>query len=80
MEPETPHPKRPESNTRERLPPPASPDLDGDGKVNIKDLALEVTAFATNSTMPGYISRYDFNQDNVINIQDLEIVVLNFGQ
>lgn len=55
-------------------------DVNGDGKVDIKDLALAGKAFGTYSGHPAYNPAADVNQDGVVDIRDLAIVAKNFGQ
>ncbi|MDH7477397.1 MAG: CARDB domain-containing protein [Candidatus Bathyarchaeota archaeon] len=55
-------------------------DMDGDGKVDIKDLVLLIKAFGS---YPGHLrwnSNADFNSDSRIDIKDLILLVKNFGK
>jgi hypothetical protein len=63
-------------------------DLNGDGKVDIKDLAIEAKAFGCygpdfwykgSPASPGWNATYDFNGDGQINILDLTLLAKHFG-
>jgi len=54
------------------------PDVNGDGSVNILDLAQIAYYFGGVQGSPGYIQQGDLNGDGVINIQDLAIVAFFF--
>jgi hypothetical protein len=55
-------------------------DINGDGKVDIKDLAIAAKAFGSYVGSPTYNPDADVNQDGVIDIRDLAIIAKNFGK
>ncbi len=55
-------------------------DLNGDGKVDIKDLAIAAKAFGSYTGSPTYNPDADVNQDGVVDIRDLAIIAKNFGK
>jgi uncharacterized protein (DUF2141 family) len=55
-------------------------DVNGDGKVDIKDLALVAQAFGSYTGHPRYNPAADVNQDGWVDIRDLAMVAKNFGQ
>jgi len=55
-------------------------DLNGDGKVDIKDLALAALAFGSYVGHPRYNPDADVNQDGKVDIRDLARIALNFGK
>lgn len=54
-------------------------DVDGDGAVDIQDLAMISQAYATQEGDPGYNPELDLNHDGYIDIRDLSIVGRNYG-
>jgi len=60
--------------------PPMLGDLNGDGKIDIKDLALAAKAFGSYPSHPRWNSRADVDQDGRVYIKDLAIVARNFGK
>ncbi len=54
-------------------------DVNGDGKVDISDLAMVGVAFGSIPTSPRWNPNADFDHDGVIDINDLTIVASNFG-
>lgn len=52
----------------------SSPDLNGDGKVDIRDLTLQLVNFGKNS------STGDLNGDGKVTIQDLSLLLIAFGK
>ncbi len=63
------------------LDPPAekSPDVNGDGKVNIWDVAIVARAFGSYPGHAKWDERADLNNDEKVDIQDLSIVAAHFG-
>ena len=57
-----------------------SPDLNGDGTINIIDLARIGAAFGFTPASAGWNPDVDLNFDSVVNIIDLAIVAANFGR
>ncbi|MEM2111450.1 MAG: dockerin type I domain-containing protein [Candidatus Bathyarchaeia archaeon] len=55
-------------------------DVNGDGKVDGKDLAIASKAFGTKPGDPLWDPRADVNQDNKIDGKDIAIISKNFGQ
>jgi len=55
-------------------------DVNGDGTVDIYDITLAATSFASNVGDPEYNERADINHDGTVDIFDLIIIGLNFGQ
>ncbi|MFN0135792.1 MAG: dockerin type I domain-containing protein [Phycisphaerae bacterium] len=59
---------------------PALPgDVDGDGDVDLTDLAQLLASFGLSQGDAGYIAGADFNGDNVVNLTDLATLLANFG-
>lgn len=59
---------------------PPSIDVNGDGVVNIRDLALVALAYGTANGDSKYTARVDFNLDGVVDIRDITVVAQNYGQ
>jgi len=57
-----------------------SGDINGDFKVDIKDLVLSIKAFGSYPTHPRWNPSADFNNDNKIDIRDLVLLLKNFGE
>jgi len=55
-------------------------DVNGDGKVDVKDLALVIKAFGAFPGDPRFNPSCDLNQDGRIDLRDIVIVVQNFGK
>lgn len=55
-------------------------DLNGDGKVDIKDLALLGKAFGSYEGHPRWNATYDLNGDGKVDLLDAAIVMKNFGK
>lgn len=55
-------------------------DVNGDGKVDIRDIALAALAYGSFTGYPNYNPKADLNQDGTIDIRDLAIIAKNFGQ
>lgn len=56
------------------------PDVDGDGKISIKDVANLAIRFGLLQGDPEYDKAYDFNQDSKIDIKDIAIGARCFGR
>lgn len=55
-------------------------DVNGDGQVNILDIAQVALAFGTKRGDPKWDSNADINNDDEINILDISIVAIHFGE
>jgi uncharacterized protein (DUF2141 family) len=55
-------------------------DLNGDGKVDINDLAIASAAFGTAPGHPKWNLKADVNSDGKIDIVDLGLVASHFGE
>ena len=55
-------------------------DINGDGKVDIKDLVLFIKAFGSYPSHPRWNSEADLNGDNKVDIKDLVLLIKNFGK
>lgn len=55
-------------------------DVNGDGKVDGKDIAIVAQAFGSYPGHPRWNSAADINGDNVVNSLDLALVAVNFGK
>ena len=55
-------------------------DVNGDGKVDVKDITLLVKAYGASPGDPRFNPSYDLNQDGRIDLRDIVIVVQNFGK
>lgn len=53
-------------------------DLNGDGAVDQKDLAIAATAFGSYTGSPTYNPAYDFNGDGRVDIIDLVTILMHF--
>jgi len=53
-------------------------DVNGDGIVNLKDIALVARAFGSTPTSPNWNPNADINGDGVVNMKDLALVARNF--
>ena len=54
-------------------------DVNGDGRVDLKDLALVARAFGSNPTSPNWNPAADINGDGVVNMKDIGLVARHFG-
>ena len=52
--------------------------MNGDGKVDMKDIFFVILHMYSNRGDPEWDSRADLNCDNKIDMKDLQIVILNF--
>jgi len=57
-----------------------SPDLTGDGEVDMRDVSIAALAFGTYPSRPQWKFEADMNQDSQIDIRDLTIIVKDFGK
>jgi len=55
-------------------------DVNGDGRVDLKDLALVARAFGSTPGSPNWNPAADVNGDGVVNMKDIALVARNFGQ
>jgi nitrous oxidase accessory protein len=56
-----------------------SPDINGDSKVNMIDVAFVASAFGSFPGHPRWNPEADINKDGIINLRDIAIVARNFG-
>lgn len=54
-------------------------DVDGDGDVDLNDLALLLTAYGSCEPDPGYDPRADFDSNGCIDLSDLATLLANYG-
>lgn len=57
-----------------------SGDVNGDGRVDLKDLALIARAFGSSPTSPNWNPNADINGDGVVNMKDITLVARDLGQ
>jgi len=55
-------------------------DVNGDGKVDMRDIALVGSALGSRTGLPRWKPELDLNGDNLINIVDVIIVATQYGQ
>ena len=55
------------------------PDFNGDGTINVLDIATEASHWLETPTSPGWNNRYDRNGDGVVDIVDIMLVSQAFG-
>jgi ABC-type transport system substrate-binding protein len=55
-------------------------DLNGDGKIDIRDIAIVARAFGETPERPRWNPQADINKDSQIDIRDIAIVAKNFGK
>ena len=55
-------------------------DVNGDGKVDMSDIALVGSALGSRTGLPRWKPELDLNGDNVINIADVIIVATQYGE
>ena len=66
-------------------PPPDPPnnlgsDLNGDGKIDITDVAIVAKSYGKSSGEPDYNLKADLDQNGIVDIMDIAIVAADFGQ
>ena len=54
-------------------------DVNHDGKVDIRDIAIVVKAFGSYPGSPSWDASADINGDGRVDVQDVSIAVMNFG-
>jgi len=54
-------------------------DVDGDGIVDVKDLAMVSKAYGSTPDMPRWNEYADINQDELIDLTDVALIAKNFG-
>ncbi len=59
--------------------PPLTGDLDGDGDVDLGDLALLLAGYGSCSGEPGYVAEYDLDASGCIDLSDLALILGNYG-
>lgn len=57
-----------------------NPDINGDGKVDINDVAIVARAYGKSKRQPNYDPRADLDQNGIIDIRDIAIVAASFGK
>jgi hypothetical protein len=55
-------------------------DVNGDGRVDLKDIALVARAFGSTPTSPNWNPAADLNGDGKIDMKDITLVARNFGR
>ena len=55
-------------------------DVNGDGRVDLKDIALVAHAFGSTPGSPNWNPAADINGDGTVNMQDIALVARHFGQ
>jgi len=55
-------------------------DVNGDGKVDIMDIAIVAKAFGSDPTLPNWDPRADLNGDRKVDIMDIAMVAIHFGE
>jgi hypothetical protein len=55
-------------------------DVNSDGKVDMRDIALLVTLFNTRPSSTNWNPSADINNDGIVNMRDIAIVVIHFNQ
>lgn len=51
-----------------------------DGKVNMRDIGAIARSFGTEDGDPDYVSNYDINSDNTIDMTDIDVAARQFGK
>jgi hypothetical protein len=54
--------------------------MDGNGKVEIKDILLLAKAYGTNPQSPNWKPNLDVNSDDKVDIRDILITAKNYGK
>jgi len=60
--------------------PPLIGDVNGDGKVDIKDLVLLIKAYGSYPGSPKWNPNADINNDNKVDIKDLVLLIKHYGE
>jgi hypothetical protein len=60
-------------------PPMSSPDVNGDGAINITDVMILASVFNSAFSDSRYVDAYDLNKDGAINISDIMIIAAKFN-
>ena len=55
-------------------------DVNGDGRVDLRDIALVARAFGSTPNSPNWNPAADVNGDGIVNMKDIDLVARNFGQ
>ena len=55
-------------------------DVNGDGRVDIRDIALVARAFGSTPTSPNWNPAADISGDGIVNMQDITLVARHLGQ
>jgi hypothetical protein len=55
-------------------------DVNGDGRIDLRDIALVARAFGSTPTSPNWNPAADINGDGKIDLKDIALVARNFGQ
>lgn len=55
-------------------------DINGDGKIDIKDLVLLIKAYGTVTGKPRWNANADVNRDGKVDIKDLVLLIKNYGK
>jgi len=55
-------------------------DVNGDGKVDVKDIGIVARAFGSTPSDPRWAPAADLNGDGRIDVRDISIVASNFGK
>lgn len=61
-------------------PPSPSPDLNGNGRIDITDIAIVGKAYGKSNNDPDYNSEADIDGNGVVDIRDITIVAVEFGR
>jgi parallel beta-helix repeat protein len=75
-----------DKNNKDRYPlinpwkPPIPGDINKDGKVDMRDIALAARAFGSHPNHPRWNLIGDINQDDKIDLRDIAIIARNFGK
>jgi PKD repeat protein len=55
-------------------------DINGDGKIDIMDIAIVAIAFGSDPSLPNWDPRADLNGDGKVDITDVAMVAIHFGE
>jgi hypothetical protein len=56
------------------------PDINGDRKADVRDIAMAAVAFGTRPGSQRWNFLADLNQDNQVDMKDLVVIAKNFGR